>query len=86
MRRERSVDDGEVAVEQALAEHAVAGDPHQEGRGTVGDQQALQVDLVLDEVVGRAREAGAHGTGEQRQGRGHAEANCGDMHAPSDLS
>ena len=82
LRRQRAIDDGEVAVEQALADHTVAGDPHQEGRGAIGDQKALEVDLLLDEVVRRARLVGAHGAGEQRQGHGRAEADGGDVHAP----
>ncbi len=51
---ERAVDDREVPVEQLGEHHAVAGDPHQEGRGPVRDQQALEVDFILDEIVCRA--------------------------------
>ncbi|MBB2959798.1 hypothetical protein FHU13_000159 [Methylobacterium sp. R2-1] len=58
-RRQLAVDHREVTVEEAGEHLAVARDPYEEGGGPVGDQQSLQVDPLLDEVVGRAGKARA---------------------------
>ncbi|GJD98931.1 Pseudooxynicotine oxidase [Methylobacterium isbiliense] len=75
------VDHPEVAVEEAGEHHAVAGNPHQEGGRPVGDQQPLQVDLLLDEVVGWAREAGTHGFRQDGDGCRQPDHDARDLHA-----
>src|SRR5918995_4719319 len=54
---EAPVDHGEVAVVKLLADHAVALDADQEGGGAVADQEMGEVDLLLEEVVGRGWKA-----------------------------
>ncbi len=60
---------------------AVAGDPHQEGRGPVRDQQALEVDFISLEIVCRAGEAGTDCLQEDGYRRRPPDRDTQDLHA-----
>ena len=80
---EGTVDDCEVAVEEALPNHAVASDTDQEGRRPIRDQQALKVDFLLNEIVGRAGETGRDDLRQHGQRHEPAEGNTDCLHSPS---
>jgi len=56
IRGHRTIDDEQVAIADAVASHAVARDPHEESRGRVVHQFAVQVERRIEKVVGRRRE------------------------------
>ena len=62
-----TVDYQEIVVLDAGANHGVALGTHEEGGFAVRNQVFVEIEGVADVVVGRTREAGLHGMGEERQ-------------------
>ena len=50
--------------------HGIAPDPHKEGRGGMVDQVLVQIQTLVDIIVGGRGKAGGNPAGEQRQPAG----------------
>ena len=66
---------GRYARDLHEVDHAVAGDPHREGRGGVEDQQLVEVEGTVQVLLGRGREASRHRGQRKRHPRSRARLN-----------
>ena len=55
--RQGAVDDRDITGEKAGPRHALARDPQREGGGRVVDQQLVEIERLVQIVLGRARES-----------------------------